>query len=278
MIELEKELLSSVEINKFNIRNEIEGRYDEPSEGDYPLVEDEVNDKFNPYVALAELFGEKVFEYDRGAKTIKLAPDFKAQAEYLLCIACMAKEDTSEISEDMREKMSDFFEELVAEAVKKYLGKNAKSKLIDGNSEDRNGMAIKKVFTDELKEKHHPNILQNYKEGLPRSDIIAWKPIDDRYGKIILIIQCKSGKNWRKGLPVNMKVWKTNIGDFSADPIKAFAIADLLIEDEDVDRYSKEKGLIFDRLRIVKLLANTKNDELAEIRQKIDNLNLRNRF
>jgi hypothetical protein len=119
------------------------------------------------------------------------------------------------------------------------------------------------VFCRELK----------HEEGDGCCDIVFWKKIDDNPGNLTVLIQCKSGKNWSRGKAVEFNLWTTGLLSFNVNPTIAYAITDLLTK-EQIKSQSKLKGLIFDRARIIKLLANFNSTEIQNIRTKIQELQL----
>lgn len=262
LIELEKELLENAEISKSLIRSEFEDSHNADfDDQDRPDFESQVNDKFKKLKKLIALFGENVFHFDDTTLTIQLSPKFKAKKEYLLCLHCMEKQNES------TKEISELFEKIVGEALKNYLGENAKYKLVDIEPV----IDIEEFCKTDLLETPHRNAQKTFKnkEMTPRCDLIVWKNIGVRMGKVILLIQCKSGKNWRKGHPVNLDLWKTKIIRFLADPIKVFAITDLL-EASEISNRSDEKGLIIDRAGIIKWLANAETNSIKDIRHQIE--------
>jgi len=79
-------------------------------------------------------------------------------------------------------------------------------------------------------------------------------------------------------LPVNIDMWK-NLIEFGAQPIKVFAIADLLVNNSQETLYvSSEKGFILDRVRLIRLLASSNNQEIESIRSDIKRLELEDKI
>lgn len=251
-IELEKALLQKGFVSKHTIEMEMQGELNVGNSNEENDIELSVDDKFKKYKKLAELYGENVFQYNEEEGYIKVREEFQSKQEYQLCLYRMGRES---------KEMNKIFEEITLEAIKIYLGKGAKGNLIDNGK-----VNIKKFCENELREKPNADIELNFKLG--RCDIIIWKDIDKRSGKVVLLVECKTGKHWREKPPVNIDFWKQNIR-FCAEPIKAYAITDLL-EQEDILLYSSEKGIIFDRARIVSLLADAENDKIKKLRKRIE--------
>jgi len=87
-------------------------------------------------------------------------------------------------------------------------------------------------------------------------DIIAYRKFDQRKGQIVVLIQCASGKNWRrKGGDIKPKLW-SELVFWTVDPIKAMTFP--FAYDFDSPEIEKEwiyasydAGLLLDRLRLV---------------------------
>jgi len=83
-------------------------------------------------------------------------------------------------------------------------------------------------------------------------DVIAWRTIDNRSGKIIILVNCAAGKNWHdKRRELSRSVWRDYIS-FPFQPLKAFAFP--YVENSKWRKTSLEAGLLLDRLRLTKLI------------------------
>ncbi len=268
LIDVEKYLLLRNSVSKHKLRSEIEENTNEDYDIEGCNVENELNDKFNRCKDLVGLYGEAVFCYDEDSELIEFDKKFRAREEYLLCISAILINDGYHISE--------YFEKITAEAIKSYLGDNTKYKFIDIL---KKSCDFERFCNEELHEKprHDANKTFRHSDNI-RSDIIVWKPLDQVGGKIILLVECKSGQKWKKGFPVNIDMWK-NLIEFGAQPIKVFAIADLLVDNsQETLGESSEKGFILDRVRLIRLLANSNNKEIESIRSDIKKLKLEDRI
>jgi hypothetical protein len=88
-------------------------------------------------------------------------------------------------------------------------------------------------------------------------DIIAWLSMNDtRSNSLVILIQCGAGKNWYEKKPINDRTWSKFI-DFAASPTKGIVIP-VIVESEKWTDYSHQYELIFDRVRIIRLLQSTK--------------------
>ena len=268
-IELEKKLLHDSPISKHSLRTELErelgeefNNENEDNEG-INSIENQLNDKFGRYLELVDLLGDRVFKYDEIMETITFSDTFIAKPEYLLCLECMG---------DNNQQLSSLFEKCSAEAIKTYLGEGAKYKLID--DVQKQTIDFKKFCDEELFESNHSDTQKDFKdsEKIPRCDIIVWKPLDKMSGKVILLVQCKTGKNWKDSHPVNLRVWTEKLIDFACKPISVYTITDLIDRNKAFIDQGKEKGLILDRARIIRLLATVGTEEIKKVRKEIGNL------
>ena len=86
-------------------------------------------------------------------------------------------------------------------------------------------------------------------------DVISYRNIDTRKGKIILLLQCASGKNWRKkSSDIKPRLWEQLVF-WTAAPSKALAFQfaydfDSPLAEVDWSFYSYDGGILFDRLRL----------------------------
>ena len=79
-------------------------------------------------------------------------------------------------------------------------------------------------------------------------DVIAWKPLDGRSGKLIVLTQCAAGADWRnKTKELSTNVWDEYV-EWPLTPLRAFAFP--YINNKDWRRLSLEGGLLLDRLRL----------------------------
>ena len=84
-------------------------------------------------------------------------------------------------------------------------------------------------------------------------DIVAWKPIDDRMGKIVLLANCAAGEDWHgKTTDISEGLWSAYI-DSPFRPIRTFAFPYVGLDARVWRRTSLEGGLVLDRLRLVRL-------------------------
>ena len=87
-------------------------------------------------------------------------------------------------------------------------------------------------------------------------DIVAWKILDDRPGKVMILGSCATGDHWRDKLgEVNPDSFCINY--FSdppvPTPIKAFFTSSIIPRDR-WTLYTRDAGILFDRFRITDLV------------------------
>lgn len=88
-------------------------------------------------------------------------------------------------------------------------------------------------------------------------DIISWRNFDQRKGQIAVLVQCASGKKWRKkGGDIKLKLWGQLVF-WAVDPIKALAFPyaydfDSPSAADDWIYYAYDAGLLLDRLRLAR--------------------------
>jgi len=107
-------------------------------------------------------------------------------------------------------------------------------------------------------------------------DVIGWIPFyERRTGQIVLLVQCTAG-DWKGKQPVPLDNWCQYI-HWTRDPIKGFAVPSIIV-DSDWHERSREKGMMFDRARIINLIPqDTYDPDLATeleswVREQLDDL------
>jgi hypothetical protein len=97
--------------------------------------------------------------------------------------------------------------------------------------------------------------LEKHDSGDDGVDLIGWRPFGDaRASQAIILTQCSIGTDWRdKRDGVSLKMWKRHI-DWHSDPLKGFAVPFHHKEGNPWRETATRAGIIFDRLRIAKLV------------------------
>lgn len=156
-------------------------------------------------------------------------------------------ESTKLINKDKR-TVSKLFERLATVAMKRYLMQSIN---IGSPREGRMPKSLYQslqLFCDFTKEtmRVKPEIRHYAKdEGV---DVIAWNPVDNRPGQLIMLVQCTIEKKWyRSTEKINVDTWK-NIVNFVANPCKALAFP--YVCSSQWKEFSTRGGVLFDRLRL----------------------------
>ena len=136
------------------------------------------------------------------------------------------------------------FERLCSEALEEYIGGQAK---VVGFPNTVSVAEICLIIGEEFTQELPPR----YKDR--KLDVVGWKSIDDRNNKLLILMQCAAGNDWRaKTTELQVEVWRDYIR-FGCTPTRAFGFAHIVNDDLFFDT-GKEGGLIFDRLRLYRYL------------------------
>lgn len=164
------------------------------------------------------------------------------------------------------------FERLTCAAVSCYLsGKaivfgwpvNSENRLLDTQDESRIKRKIRGI-SEVLGERFCEAPSAAFKDrGL---DVVGWIPfLDRRSSQIVILMQSTIEQNWKNKLPVPLDAWRQYI-HWGCRPIKAFAIP-CIVKEHEWHEASIDKGLLFDRVRIVNLLSDGLQD--VSLRQEL---------
>jgi hypothetical protein len=149
------------------------------------------------------------------------------------------------------------FERITRKAIEQYLSGNAvvfgwpaPTRPESGSEESQIKRNIKKV-ADDLGERFVESPPARFNDrGV---DVIGWISFHDgRSSQLVLLLQCYAGQDWKGKLPVPLESWYQYI-HWSFNPIRGFAVPRVLSE-RDWHEGSTDKGLLFDRPRIINLL------------------------
>jgi len=162
---------------------------------------------------------------------------------------------------------AELFEFLSGQAIKSYLkgdilrlGATRRSPVPKGFKE-----AVRFMAT-QLGESFGDTYLMSGHEKDDGLDLTAWIPFaDERPGKLILLMQCAIGTDWREKLSeLNLDLWKQHVR-WDVTPIRAFAVPFQHEDGVKWNRNSTVAGIIFDRLRIAQLAScSSPPNELIE--------------
>jgi hypothetical protein len=97
-------------------------------------------------------------------------------------------------------------------------------------------------------------------------DIVAWKQFDDkRSSQCVILVQCAAGKDWKdKTTKDNHYESWTQYIHWACNPLQAFFVP-CIIPDYDWHDYSRDAGILFDRIRITNLLKTGLKDKELNI-------------
>jgi hypothetical protein len=92
-------------------------------------------------------------------------------------------------------------------------------------------------------------------------DVVAYKSFPDAQGgQLVILVQSAAGANWRAKKAVPLASWCQYI-HWACTPIKAFAFPDMVTDSSLWHEESLEKGILFDRARLIHFLANSPLDK-----------------
>ena len=195
-------------------------------------------------------------------RTVDPSPDLKPPIEYLACLLLSLYGVPNDAHHSAK-----LFERLTSEAAQVYL--SGKSLTFGfptlpsaASADEKESLICRRTrqLADDLHERFVEPPRPKYKDrGM---DVVGWIPFSEgRSGQLVILIQCAAGGNWKDKPPVPTGAWSQYI-HWALDPIKAYAVP-CVVDDRDWHDISKDKGLIFDRIRIANLLTEgVKDDDL----------------
>lgn len=90
-------------------------------------------------------------------------------------------------------------------------------------------------------------------------DVVGWIPfVDSRSSQIVVLVQSTVARNWKDKPPVPLDSWCQYI-HWACSPVKAFAVP-RIVKHNEWHEASLEKGILFDRVRIVNSLSDGAKD------------------
>lgn len=152
------------------------------------------------------------------------------------------------------------FERLTSEAISCYLSGQAvvfgwpfdPDDRPDEEEESRIKRKIRRIAED-LRERFSEAPRATFKDrGL---DVIGWIPFTDkRSSQIVILMQSTVEQDWKNKLPVPLDAWCQYV-HWGCNPVKAFAVP-CIVNDYEWHDVSVDKGILFDRVRIVNALSD----------------------
>lgn len=183
-------------------------------------------------------------------RTVEPIPDAHVSREYLACLIW-----SLEGVQGATQQPGKLFERITRKAVEVYLSGRA---IVVGwpfepeEDETEESQIQRKIrqVADEIKERFVEAPPARFNDrGV---DVIGWIPfIDGRTGQVVLLVQCTAG-DWKGKVPVPLDNWCQYI-HWTRNPAIGFAVPRIII-DSDWHERSREKGMMFDRARIINLL------------------------
>lgn len=151
------------------------------------------------------------------------------------------------------------FERICKEVLEEYIGGQAK---VVGFPKK---VSVKQICAD-IDEDYIQELPSRYKDR--KLDVVGWKKIDNRRNKLMILMQCAAGNDWRgKTTELQTEVWRDYIR-FACKPTRAFGFAHV-VDDELFFETGKEGGIIFDRLRIFRYLFNKNKIKDPSLRSEV---------
>lgn len=206
--------------------------------------------------------------FEVGDLAVEAKRDSESNPEYLVCLIL------SLFGVPGHTKLpAKIFERMACEAVKRYLSGNAvvfgwppegERENTQGGEESIIKQRTKKLASD-LNEKFCESPPSRFNDrGL---DVVGWIPFRERRsGQSVILLQCAAGHGWKSKLPVPIDAWCQYI-HWGCNPIRGFAVP-CVVTRRDWHEKSKDKGMIFDRVRIMNLLSGGIDD--SELREEIN--------
>lgn len=197
--------------------------------------------------------------FDVQDRTIDLQTGARPTPEYLACLLLSLYGMQGRIHLPAK-----LFERLSSRAIEQYISGRAVvfgwPDEDEGGDQDQNESRIKKR-TRKIAESTNEKFVEapgtHYKDrGL---DVVGWTPFSEkRPGQIVILLQCAAGHDWKNKLPVPVSAWCQYI-HWACDPLRAFAVPSI-VDERDWHDISRDKGILFDRARIINLLSNSPSD------------------
>ena len=195
-------------------------------------------------------------------RTVEPQSESQPPCEYLACLllSLFGVQGDTQLAAKL-------FERLTCEAIGRYL---SGSGVVFGWPSDKDGTEnegeskikrkIEKV-ANELKERFCEAPPARFNDrGL---DVIGWIPFsDERSGQVVVLLQCAAGHNWRDKLSVPIDAWLQYV-HWACNPLRAFAVP-CVVDERDWHEMSKDKGILFDRVRILNLLSDGIGDQILD--------------
>lgn len=185
-------------------------------------------------------------------RTINPICEWEKEPEYIACLIFSVFGGTKDLSKTTKQ-----FERVSAEAIKNYL--SCKIKILGWPTNHRSSFRDQvKNLAIELNEEFGKSPSSQKKDDTV--DVVAWKSFNDgRSNQVVILTQCAAGKNWSIKKGVCIERWKEYI-HWACPPLYGFSIP-MIIPQRQWHDECKEKGIMFDRIRIYNLINRSKVDK-----------------
>lgn len=242
---------TSTSLSKAQLASYIESSAgDEPAEHFLSSVWQELSQRQN-------LYSLPIFEVKE--RTVEPVTGRVASTEYLVCLilSLYGMQGGTQVPGKL-------FERLTSEAVEHYLSGKAQvfgwpfnSNDFQASSDETQIEKMVRNIAQILGEKFVEAPASHFKDrGL---DVIGWVPFSERRsGQVVILVQCGAGHNWKAKNAVPRRAWAQYI-HWASDPLVAFAVP-CVIDERDWHNESRDKGILFDRVRILNLLPKGAKD------------------
>lgn len=220
----------------------------------------------------ARLYRNPIFSV--AERTIEPVPGAHVSAEYLACLIWSLVGVQGNTQQPGK-----LFERITRKAVEVYLTGRAivvgwPFEPEEGETEESQIQRKIRQVADETRERFVETPPARFNDrGV---DVVGWIPFfDGRTAQIVLLVQCTAG-DWKGKNPVPLDNWRQYI-HWTRDPTIGFAVPRIIFDNEWHERV-REKGMMFDRARIINLLPQDTYDpdlaaELQEwLREQLDEL------
>jgi hypothetical protein len=253
------EILFLLEKHKYLSKDAIESYFEEKEIKDYETI---LQNTWREIENRKRILSEKYFiNTDLNGLTIEKSINKNIIYTFMLLLSSHYYYDETKLKNKDFLYATKLFERCLGDILNQYLGKA----FVIGHPRPINKKNFKKCVKALCVELNEP--FNSFYDYIPKSkdvklDIVSWRPFDNRSGQPIILISCKCGRNWKdEEERIPLKLWTSYI-NFRADPLLSYAIPYIISNKSDWEIISKERGIIFDRLRILNIEKSLKDASL----------------
>lgn len=208
------------------------------------IVDATVDSVWQEMLTREGLYGENP-PFKVGDMEISRSINWEDRPEYLLCVILSIFGNRYETVDTGK-----LFEILSNEAIKLFIGGDA---VIYGHPRNLSLRKIAKIMNEDFVKRPQSN------QGDQKLDLIAWKPFKDiRPNKLVILIQCAGGHNWKEKLnKLPYQLWCRYV-HWGCNPLKGFTTP--VIIPQPIFNNSPDAGLLIDRPRIYNCISQNALD------------------